>query len=65
MDAIDQAGRAQLVDEIHDLRCEIAAAEYGDAPFVARARTARLRARAAALEPLVGAELDRLLAAEN
>lgn len=65
MDEVQQAGREKLADELYDLRCALAAAACGEPPFRTREQLARTWARVAQLEPVVGAELDALLAAED
>jgi hypothetical protein len=65
MDAVERAGREKLADELYDLRCAVASADYGEPPFVTPEQHARTRARIAELEPVVGAQLDRMLAAED
>jgi hypothetical protein len=65
MDEVEQAGREKLADELYDLRCALASADYGEPPFMTTEQRARIRARVAHLEPIVGDELDRLLAAED
>jgi hypothetical protein len=63
-DDVERAGRVALADELYDLRCELALAELGDHALTVE-QDKRMRRRAAELEPLVGEELNRLLAAEN
>ena len=65
MTELERAGRARLADELDDLRCAIAAADYGEPPFPTPSSNARTHARIAELEPLVDAELDRPLAADD
>jgi hypothetical protein len=62
---LQRAGRVALADELYGLRCALAAAEYGEPPFLTAVQHARMQARVAELEPVVGDELDALLAAED
>lgn len=63
-DEIASAGRRQLASELYDLRCEIALAEHGER-FYRRGRLDEMHRRVVELEPLVGADLDALLASED
>ena len=64
MDEIERAGREKLADELYDLRCELGLIEHGERMFT-EAQVEQMRRRIAELEPLVGDDLDRLLAAED
>jgi hypothetical protein len=59
---VERAGRAALADELYELRCALVG--QGER-FYTAAREEEMRRRAAVLEPLVGADLDKLLAAED
>lgn len=63
-DEIARAGRRQLADELYDVRCELLLAEHGER-LCRSEQLDELRRRAAELEPLVGADLDALLASDD